>query len=100
MTCSNANFSGLVICVVNVLNLLTGVILGLALVYFLWGVVQYIKQSGNPKERGEAAKRITMGLVALLVMVGVWGFVNIFKGILNLDESRAPKPNTEIKVSI
>lgn len=52
-------------------------IMALATVYFLWGLVGYIKSSGDVSAREESRKYIIYGLLGLFVMTGVWGLVEI-----------------------
>lgn len=47
----------------------------LAVLYFLWGVFQYIASSGDPKKQGEGRGRMIAGIIGLAVMVSVNGLV-------------------------
>jgi hypothetical protein len=51
--------------------------LGLGLIYFMWGVTKYLLSYDNEKARTESVKTITYGLIALFVMVAVWGLVKV-----------------------
>lgn len=53
------------------------IIFGLATVFFLWGVLKYIRASDS-KNREEAQKTIWAGLLGLFVMVSLWGIISIF----------------------
>ena len=48
-----------------------------AVIYFLWGVVKYVKHGGNKEKREEGVKTMFYGVIAIFVMVSLWGFVNI-----------------------
>ena len=62
--------------VTQILNPLAGLLIVLALVVFLWGMIKYLRVAGE--EDKENAKRIMWwGIVALFVMVSVWGLVQI-----------------------
>ncbi len=52
-------------------------IFALAFLFFLWGMVQYIRNADNEKKREESKKFIYYGIIGLTVMVGVWGIVRI-----------------------
>jgi len=63
----------------GILDTLLGVavplIISLAVVYFIFGILKYILSAGDETKRRESVKVITFGLVALFVMVSVWGLV-------------------------
>ena len=49
----------------------------LAFLYFLWGMVMFIRGADDVKKREESKKFIYWGIIALTVMVAVWGIVKI-----------------------
>ncbi|MES2953683.1 MAG: hypothetical protein V4674_03955 [Patescibacteria group bacterium] len=52
------------------------IIIGIALIYFLLGVLEYIrKPDGIISET--ARSRMVYGLIGLFVMISVWGLVNL-----------------------
>lgn len=94
-TCSNIqNFKGVVDCLIGgILTPLISLAMGLALVYFLWGVIKYIRQAGDQKSREEARKVMSFGIIALFVMVSVWGLVRIITETLNLNNQEPRTPS-------
>ena len=58
------------------------IILSLAIVYFTWGVIKFIRGDGKDKEEGKQI--MFWGIVGLFVMICVWGLVNIVKDTLAL----------------
>lgn len=85
------NFSSLVNTIISaVLNPLIALFIGAAVVYFLWGVLKYVRQSGDEKAREEGRKMIVYGLIAIFVMVSVWGLVNVLSGTFQFGNSSAP----------
>ncbi|MBI4136183.1 MAG: hypothetical protein HY481_01365 [Candidatus Vogelbacteria bacterium] len=75
----------------NVFNPLVGLLLALALVYFLWGVFKYIQSAGDETKRKEGVSMMTYGIIALFVMVSVWGLVNLLSRTFPLG-STPPRP--------
>lgn len=69
----------------NIIGMLVPILIGLGLVYFLWGVVMYVIAGSDDKK--DAAKNVMLwGLLGLFVMVGVWGIINlvgdtVFQGV-------------------
>jgi hypothetical protein len=56
--------------------------IGLALVAFLWGVLRYIFTASGGEDKKEAKMFMVWGIVALAVMVSVWGLVNLLRETL------------------
>lgn len=74
------DFAGFVDLIVGLLVSVLPVLVLLALFYFLWGLVQYLKNAG---EKNEEAKTVMLhGIIGLFVMSSVWGFVGILSGTL------------------
>lgn len=68
------DFVGVIVSLIN--NSIVPLFFGIALVIFLWGVFRYfIADSSEAKERGR--NLLVWGILALVVMVGVWGLVLI-----------------------
>jgi len=65
-----------------------------ALVLFLYGIVKRFFWGKDAADRGEAGKFILWGIVALFVMVSVWGLVNVLKTSFNLDNNNIPTAPT------
>ncbi len=69
-------FEGLVGRIYSIIASLVPVIVSLTLIVFLWGIFQLVR-SNSEDSRKDAIKIITFGIVALFVMVSVWGLVAI-----------------------
>lgn len=57
----------------------------LAVVGFIWGVIQYFLNPDNEEKRKAGKSFIIWGLIALFVIVSVWGLVGIFANTFNID---------------
>lgn len=60
------------------------IVVGLALLAFLWGLVKYIFAQGNEESKSEAKKVMLWGIIALFVMVAVWGLVQFIATSLDV----------------
>ncbi len=49
----------------------------LATVAFIWGVIQYVLNADNEEKRKKGKNFIMWGLIALFMMVSVWGLVGV-----------------------
>lgn len=59
-----------------IVGTLVPLVISLAVIYFLYGIVKYLIASGDETKRKESVKVITYGLIAIFVMVCVWGLVS------------------------
>jgi ribose/xylose/arabinose/galactoside ABC-type transport system permease subunit len=59
-------------------------IMSLALLAFLWGILQYIRKGGEPAEREQARQFMLWGIIGLAVMASVWGLVRILTNTIGV----------------
>jgi NADH:ubiquinone oxidoreductase subunit 6 (subunit J) len=78
-------------------NILTVLVLALALVVFIWGVIQLVGAQDDESKRTSARQRITFGIIALFVMVSVWGLVNVLIKTFGTTQTQAPSGDVEIR---
>lgn len=71
------NFGAAMVTVTNWIGALIPLVISIALLVFLIGIVQYVTAGGDEEKRTAARGMIIFGIIALFVMVSVWGFVNI-----------------------
>ena len=70
------DFRTLVAMFIDMIKTLVPLVVGLTLLYFMWGIFQLVR-SNSEDSRKEAIGVITYGIVSLFVMVSVWGLVSI-----------------------
>jgi hypothetical protein len=58
-------------------NYIVPLILGLAVLLFIWGIFKFIFAAGDDDARKEAKKFMIWGVIGLFIMISVWGLVNI-----------------------
>ncbi len=68
-------FTGLV-------NPLIGLLSSLAVLFFMWGVVQYILYAGDEKKKLSAKSTMGYGILGLFVLFSFWGIVQFLKNAL------------------
>jgi hypothetical protein len=85
------NLRDLIIASGKLINSLIGITASIAVLVFMWGIAIFIWKAGDPKAQEEGRNRMVWGIVALFVMVSVWGIVNLIRGELGLwDPFSAP----------
>lgn len=60
----------------GIINLATPIVVAIALLAFFWGLVTYIFKSGSPDERKKGLSIMIWGIIALFVMLSVFGIIN------------------------
>lgn len=74
----------------QLINLALPVIVGLALLGFFWGLAMFVFKSGDAEKQKEARSMMIWSVVALFVMVSVWGLVNFIGSTLGVEGGSAP----------
>src|SRR3989338_2380332 len=75
---ANPKFQDLIIYVVNIINdALIPLIFAIAVVLFIWGVVQYVINAQDTEKKAKGRQFMIWGIIALAVMISVWGLVRI-----------------------
>lgn len=74
----------------DIINMLVPIILALAIVFFLWGVLQYVTKAGEEKDA--ARDQMLWGIIAIAVMVSIWGLVGILRSTFNVTDNTPLTP--------
>ncbi|MCC7436499.1 hypothetical protein IT402_01325 [Candidatus Nomurabacteria bacterium] len=77
-----------------------------AFVVFIWGVAEFIRNANNPEARQKGQKHMMWGIIGLVIMVGVYGILNILintfglgnPSINNKEQIFTPPPIKEINI--
>jgi len=76
------NFSGLVYIFIDLILIIIPIVVAMALLVFFWGLVKFIFRVGSGDEKAveEGKNLMKWGLIALFVMVSVWGIISLMSG--------------------
>lgn len=74
-----------------ILNPIIGLLFALALMYFLWGVFVFVKNSDNDQDKEEGRQHMIWGLIGMLIMVGAYAIITIITGTFGVSN---PFPGT------
>lgn len=67
-------------------NILVPLVFALAFIVFIWGIFQYFILGGADEgKREEGRKLMLWGIIGFVLMVSIWGIVNLIAGGLGLD---------------
>jgi len=66
------------------------VLIGIALLIFFWGIVKFVFSQGSEKAQTDGKKIMIWGLIALFVMLSVWGIIKFFQDAFGLSNLGPP----------
>jgi hypothetical protein len=66
------------------INPVIAIIAGLAVVYFFWGIAQFVLHAGDQKTHEAGKNRMIWGIVALFVMFSIWGIINWIGAVVGI----------------
>ena len=73
--------------VADYLNTALQLLMGLAVLFFVWYVIQYFIKSSESKGRGEAGQYVLWSLIGFFVILSFWGLVNILTNTFQLNNN-------------
>ena len=76
----------------RIIQAITPVIVALALLYFFWGLAKYILAAGDESAQADGKKIMIMGVIALFVIVSVWGLVQVLNSTFGIDRGTQVSP--------
>lgn len=81
-------------------SILVPLLFAVAFIVFIYGVFQYFIAGGANEEQREKGKQLVMwGIIAFVVMVSLWGLVNLIRNTLNFGENGNTPPLPTFKVT-
>lgn len=88
------DIGGIMVIINGLLAFAIPILITLAVVYFIWGVIQYTVSTDEEAKKGARGKIIN-GLIGLFIIIAFWGIIKIFTntfgvGNVQLDESEIP----------
>ena len=80
-----------------IMNRIVGIVIIFAIIWFIWGLAEYIfEDSGDAKNRAKGRERMIMGVIALFVIISIWGLVRFLQNSLGIQGSSSNLRNEEI----
>lgn len=69
------NIRDIVLALRNIIDILIPLVFALAILYFFWGLAQFILAAGDESAAASGRSKMIWGVVAIAVMASVWGLV-------------------------
>jgi len=82
---SFGNVETLLIGLGNLVRVATPIVVGIALLAFFWGLARYIFAAGDTEKKEEGRNIMIWGVIALFVMLAVFGIVNFIGSAVGID---------------
>jgi hypothetical protein len=83
---TSGNLFGILCKISQLFNAVIPVLIALGVVYFVWGVIQYVVSSDEEAKK-TGKMRIIYGIIGLAVIIGMWGLVNVLRNTFGLNNS-------------
>ena len=74
------------------LDLLVPILMGIGLILFIWGLIQYFRAEGSDDAKKAARGTIIYCIIIFAAIVGIWGLVNIVLETLNINPGQVVTP--------
>jgi uncharacterized protein YacL len=75
------------------LNALIGMLITIAIIVFFWGLIKYLLTMGTENAH-EAIHLMIWGVVAIFVMVSIWGIIRLLQNTFGVQGNKAIVPDT------
>ena len=59
------------------------ILFGLATLYFLYGIFEFVKNADSAEKRTEGGKHILWGLIGMFIMFSTVGIINLILGTMS-----------------
>ena len=82
-----------------IVNPLIMLLFALALVFFLFGVFQFIANQENEEKKTAGKRHMLWGLVGLTIMFGVWGIMNMILKTLDIEGINPEEGKVEMELN-
>jgi len=83
------NISSVIVRLNGIINLFIPFLIGLAVFLIIYGIFGYISKAADEEKRKEAKDFIMWGIIAVFIMISIWGLINILVKSFKTDTSTA-----------
>jgi uncharacterized membrane protein YidH (DUF202 family) len=81
-----------------IINPLIGFLFALAVVYFLYGLLDFMINQDNEEKKTSGKKHMLWGIIGLTIMIGVWTILNLILNTLNIPKSQIDPQNGNVNL--
>ena len=84
---TNQKLSDVISTIAGYLDSALKLVMGLAVLFFVWNVVRYFILKSDSANKAEAAQYVMWSLIGFFVILSLWGLVNILMSTFNLNNN-------------
>ena len=70
----------------EIINPLIKLLFALAVIYFLYGVFEFLANQENEEKKTAGKSHMVWGVVGIAIMLGVWGILSVVLNTLNISK--------------
>ena len=85
LSLNNGGLGGFLAEVQTLMRMIIPILIGLAVIAFLWGVLLFVFNASDPDKRKEGRMMMIWAIVGIVVMVSVWGLVFFIQSSFGLN---------------
>ncbi|MEI6280398.1 MAG: hypothetical protein WCP17_00120 [bacterium] len=82
----------------TIINPLILFLFALAVVFFLYGILEFIFNQENEEKKTSGKSHMIWGIVGITIMLGVWTILNVILNTLNIKGINPKEGTVELKV--
>lgn len=95
---SGSTFKDVIDFILTYINYAIYIIIGLAILYFVWNVFKYYFKESGEESRKEGREFVLWAVIGMFVILSFWGLVNILMNTFGFDDN-SPKNNIPSVIS-
>ncbi|MFA6257541.1 MAG: hypothetical protein WC671_00840 [Candidatus Paceibacterota bacterium] len=80
-----------------IINPLIGLLFALAIVYFLYGMFEFLSNQENEEKKTTGKSHMIWGIIGITIMMGVWTILSIVLNTLGISDQIDPK-NSKVQL--
>ena len=69
----------------SILDLIVPIVFALALIFFFWGIAEFIRSAGDTKTLESGKNKMIWGIVGLFVMISIYGIIKYIGKSLGIE---------------
>ncbi len=84
----------------QIINPLISFLFALAIIYFLYGIFQFISNQDNEEKKTAGKAHMIWGVIGIAIMLSVWTLLNIILSTFNITDIKIDSQNGEGTIEV